>query len=171
MTSDIGGSNKTRSFFNQIQCGSGHSVSSESTLEVETVTAVDWTDASNPRLLWISAEKGDIWSSDWNGCQSVLELDNWFELKQAGVWPPASFAVDGYHFYWTSVEGRLYKMHRTQQPNALVDKAKDKQSAFESNNAFTGKTNVVAEPVYGVKKIATLATNHQPLPGNTHSNP
>ena len=48
-----------------------------------TVTTVDWSDTQNPRLLWISADHKNVWSSDLKGCHSVVELNS-SGLKDTG---------------------------------------------------------------------------------------
>jgi len=52
-------------------------------LALQTISTVDWSNTSNPRLLWM-AHNDDIWSSDLKGCYSTPELSS-SEVKRTGV--------------------------------------------------------------------------------------
>lgn len=43
--------------------------------EIGSATAVDWSRPEDPRLFWVSAHSGNVWSSDWTGRKCRLELD------------------------------------------------------------------------------------------------
>ena len=166
MTSDVNGDN-TLPFFDAKRCGINsleHDINSAT--QVAPVTAVDWSESHRPRLIWMWSDRQEVWSSDWNGCQSTLELDS-SEFKGVKMWPPSSLAVDRLHFYWSDAEGRLYKMDRVQ--HAITARSKTRMTSsstlIPSSNNLIKKADVIAEPVYGVRKIATLGYSNQPLPG------
>ena len=166
MMSNINGDD-TVPFFDSGRCGAA---SLENNINSATlaaaVTTVDWSESSRPRLIWIWSDRQEIWSSDWNGCHSTLELSS-TELKDEKMWPPSSLAVDRLNFYWSNDEGRLYKMARVQPTIAARSKMRPLSSValVPSSNALIEKPDVIAEPVYGVRKIATLGYSNQPLPG------
>lgn len=163
LTSDIDGQN-TLPFFDPDRCGVTsleHNINPATA--VAPVTTVDWSESNRPRLIWIWSERQEVWSSDWNGCHSTLELGS-SDIKADKMWPPSALAVDRLHFYWTDTDGRLYKMARVQ--HAITARSK-MRSPFSISNA-SDKPDVIAEPVYGVRKIATLGYSNQPLPGKKH---
>lgn len=88
MISDVNGRNSRRLFGNQEACsgaaGFATDIQSPPSALGSSVTAVDWSNAQQPRLMWISAVNEDVWSSDWLGCHSVAEL-NASELRRTGT--------------------------------------------------------------------------------------
>ena len=149
-------------------------------LAAGTVTAVDWSDTQNPRLLWISADHQDVWSSDWKGCHSVVELNS-LELKRTGKfssstritifktkslsdifcsgWPPTSLAVDRTHFYWSNSNEKIFKVKR------LFASTEESNSVHQSQtSALTSGKEILAELVTDIRQIKSV--NFQPLPGS-----
>ena len=85
MTTDIRGG-QNRLFLNNPQyCNSSNGGNPNYTppLALQTISTVDWSNTSNPRLLWM-AHNDDIWSSDLKGCYSTPELSS-SEVKRTGV--------------------------------------------------------------------------------------
>ena len=152
--------NVTEPFFQSRQPGSN----CPSNPELLTVTAVDWSRADYPRLLWIRLETSDVWSSDWNGSQCRMELDV-SDIKRTG-WPPSSMALDQYYFYWSNAtEGRVYKMKRSQSSNAVMEQLRlPSDRTGNTSTAFQARESFTAQEVRGVRAITTLGTNQQPLP-------
>ena len=163
LTSGVNG-NETLPFFDAERCGVtalDHKINA-ATL-VQPVTAVDWSDSGRPRLIWIWYDREEVWSSDWSGCNSKLELNS-TDLKRKNIWPPSSLAVDRFHFYWSDAEGRLYKTSRS-LAEVRTKMLPPTSVGSRLSNALMHKPDVVVEPVYGVRKIATLGYSNQPLPG------
>jgi len=99
MASDVSGK-ATRPFFSHRDLcdsstdltGSTISQPPAALIASSPITAIDWSNAQRPRLVWISAMNEDVWSSDWNGCHSIPEFSS-SELKRAGKFHKFFFLI------------------------------------------------------------------------------
>lgn len=81
-------------------------------------------------------------------------------------WPPSSLAVDQYYVYWTNAtEGHLYKISRSQPMMATMMGRLSEARNAQTDSHESKRVELTREQVPGVRKIATLGINYQPLPG------
>ncbi|XP_077540102.1 receptor protein-tyrosine kinase sevenless isoform X2 [Haemaphysalis longicornis] len=124
---------------------------------VGQAVTLDLSVKAHPRLLWVDADHGHIWSADLEGCNCTM-IVNATELKDVGL-PPTSLTADKFFIYWSNSEtGKIYS----------YDKSTSTVVYDTPPNALTGhvqqKRRVQSEAARGIRGIRAIGDHLQPYP-------
>ncbi|GIY65962.1 tyrosine-protein kinase receptor [Caerostris darwini] len=154
MISDLSGSNIRPFFLQAAEHGHGRSklrrsqgCSCSPSLTVGEAIAIDTTNTSELRVLFVEAEHGHVLFSDIRGC-SCHVLVNATQNPNSGL-PPTSITVDKSNIYWSNKKiGKVFSM-----PKA---------------NGYSDPPDPLSEPliaeVRGIRSIRAIGHHLQPFP-------